>query len=441
MGASECPTPNDSKRHHNDPTMRTMHYVVKHPHCADKVKSAPTTEHLQGLLTTAARIACRNPLLEFPWMLTDKIKDLSGLRRTEQADKWEPATSDGWDGNPIHNTVVCTEPLRAGTKYREKATRGLLAYDHKQERFTITPNQDFPGPNQLPIHYALSSAELLYRLRAQFPEVTVHSPGPSGYKSVWSASLTHKNTGLRLALYDYKGCGGLRVGLPNHILSPWEVPDDPDGRISHFFAEVVELLNDIISAPNTPGECRLMRYAERHFILPPLGTEKEYFHEDPPLCVDRCNTDINAVSAAWISDGPPIDSPASLGKVDVGYDVHRGAATLSLSGPLEEGYAPLRTVISSPLVFYRLLCLFEIKTTPCIRHGDAVVGVWSVSLQHKRAGKKVVLFDLMGVPTVRFDAQPGADNHFIRDLLRLVEMLCSKLCPHPYDGCVAGTVA
>ena len=42
----------------------------------------------------------------------------------------------------------------------------------------------------------------------------------------------------------------------------------------------------------------------------------------------------------------------------------------------------------------------------------------------------VSVFDMVGAPA-----------EFERDMLELLELLFDPECPHPYDGCVAGSVA
>ena len=98
----------------------------------------------------------------------------------------------------------------------------------------------------------------------------------------------------------------------------------------------------------------------------------------------------------------------------------------------------LSNVISSPMLLYRLRCLFPFCE---VEQADGYKGVWSVSLRHKRTNRQAEFTEEKGAVVVCGDATIGEDKATTQDLLDLMELLCSNCCPHTYDGTVAGCVA
>ncbi|KAJ3315084.1 hypothetical protein HDU76_002256 [Blyttiomyces sp. JEL0837] len=108
-------------------------------------------------------------------------------------------------------------------------------------------------------------------------------------------------------------------------------------------------------------------------------------------------------------------------------------------------HRPLHYVISSSLLFYRLLCLFDLPDTPCItispnssnnldlvpKH-EIVTGVWSVMLKHMPTGGFLYFRDDQGLACCFVSKglvdQPG----FVADVLRLMELLVLEVFPHPF---------
>ncbi len=104
--------------------------------------------------------------------------------------------------------------------------------------------------------------------------------------------------------------------------------------------------------------------------------------------------------------------------------------------PVSSTYMPMYEVISSPMLLYRLRCLFP---SCAVEEVDAYKAVWDVSLQHKRTHCQAAFGEHKGAVRVCGDA--SMDKAATQDLLDLVALLCSDRCPHPYDGTVAGCVA
>jgi hypothetical protein len=104
-------------------------------------------------------------------------------------------------------------------------------------------------------------------------------------------------------------------------------------------------------------------------------------------------------------------------------------------------YAPLYDRVSAPMMLARLCSLF---------HGLRIdVGgqeyykvTWTVVLRHKETGHVVTFYDWKGGSSIGSDVYgKGTPKSFIRDVKKLVEVLCNERCPHPYDGCVVGEIA
>ena len=101
-------------------------------------------------------------------------------------------------------------------------------------------------------------------------------------------------------------------------------------------------------------------------------------------------------------------------------------------------YMPMSSVISSPMLLYRLRCLFP----SCeVEQSDGYKGVWRVSLRHKRTNCQAEFGEHKGAVMICGDAAIGEDKATTQDLLDLIELLCSDRCPHTYDGVVAGCIA
>ena len=105
---------------------------------------------------------------------------------------------------------------------------------------------------------------------------------------------------------------------------------------------------------------------------------------------------------------------------------------------LEAGYMYTYQVISSPMLLYRLRCLFP----SCeVKKFKDDLSVWNVSLRHKRTHYQADFEDNRGGVIGGADPSMKEDTAATQDLLGLIELLCSARCPHTYDGLVAGCVA
>lgn len=98
-----------------------------------------------------------------------------------------------------------------------------------------------------------------------------------------------------------------------------------------------------------------------------------------------------------------------------------------------------QTIISSPLLLYRLCCLFQCKVD--VEGPDGYKLVWSVFLKHKASGVFVGFSEWKGSALYRASKFPPTPTSFDEDWLALLNLLLDPCCPHPYDGTVAGSVA
>ena len=101
-------------------------------------------------------------------------------------------------------------------------------------------------------------------------------------------------------------------------------------------------------------------------------------------------------------------------------------------------YMYMFQVISSPMLLYRLRCLFPSYE---VKQGDGDLRVWNVNLRHRRTHCQADFEDLKGGAIVTAEPALEKDEAATQNLLDLIEVLCSDCCPHTYDGLVAGCVA
>lgn len=106
-----------------------------------------------------------------------------------------------------------------------------------------------------------------------------------------------------------------------------------------------------------------------------------------------------------------------------------------------EIYSDMYAVMSSAMLLYRVMCLFKCNV---ISEGPkGYKCTWWVTLQHKLTGEYLQFGEWKGAAGIwtRFLVEKELPQEYAEDLLLLLNELYSKDCPHPYDGCVAGSVA
>lgn len=99
-------------------------------------------------------------------------------------------------------------------------------------------------------------------------------------------------------------------------------------------------------------------------------------------------------------------------------------------------------VISSADMLYRLACTF--KPIVSFEGPGGYKLVWSAAFEHK-SGAQILFYEWKGGCTFGARGKNGeimpAGKGLLKDILELLNYLCSDTCAHPYDGCRAGSVA
>lgn len=107
----------------------------------------------------------------------------------------------------------------------------------------------------------------------------------------------------------------------------------------------------------------------------------------------------------------------------------------------DENRIGMYNVISSALLLYRLMCIFECNVKSAGREGYKCM--WWITLKHKETGEFLQFGEWKGAAGIwtKFHSKDELPKEYKRDVILLLNELCSQDCPHPYDGCVAGSVA
>lgn len=143
-------------------------------------------------------------------------------------------------------------------------------------------------------------------------------------------------------------------------------------------------------------------------------------------------------TAKWT---PVTNMGDSCGNVRPIWDIKKGKFSFSLKDEFNPGCCGMYQVISSALFLYRLLCLF--KCTVKSEGPEGYKNTWWITLQHKETGEKLTFGEWKGAAGTftRFHAVKELPASYKKDTVALLNEICSPDCPHPYDGCVAGSVA
>ncbi len=98
------------------------------------------------------------------------------------------------------------------------------------------------------------------------------------------------------------------------------------------------------------------------------------------------------------------------------------------------------SALPSALLMYRLACLFQGNIKACGQDGYKFT--WQFALKHKKSGQIICFGEWKGGSLfwTQFNLS-DVPNDFKADILKLIDVLVSDTCPHPYDGLVAGSVA
>lgn len=100
----------------------------------------------------------------------------------------------------------------------------------------------------------------------------------------------------------------------------------------------------------------------------------------------------------------------------------------------------LTNLISSPLLLYRLICLFsEAPEVP----SDPYKSIWWYHIKHKKSKKVLGFGEWKGASGFWLPetSHTKLNVDFKKDLEELLLFIISDQIAHPYDGCTAGQIA
>ncbi|GJJ06834.1 hypothetical protein Clacol_001030 [Clathrus columnatus] len=317
------------------------------------------------------------------------------------------------------------------------------------------PKQPFPEAShnrqQRELDESMSSADLLYRIRCLFPEISVESAGRYAYTWTWATAVRHKKTGINIEFSENRG-GAIMNAICREMLydcphnsgegSDYDggatvVPLSKEEANNVFTTDAIQLLNMLFGTIDgkrfiyyhpaadadypTTEECFLASPRRRR--IPEEEENLIPYHRWCPV---------------WISPSDLSSFKSIL--PDLKYNIE------SRKVDPVNGTADLTTVLSSSLLFYRLLCHYIWKDNN-VNIAPPITSVWQVKLRHipndfpfydpPRNGPSIIFMDNRGL----FDIRAEGIDAVIDDLVDLVDDLFSDECCHPYDGLVAGYVA
>lgn len=174
-----------------------------------------------------------------------------------------------------------------------------------------------------------------------------------------------------------------------------------------------------------------------HKQLRPVVDPPQNAYSRPDLCQARLS-----VSAKWqvVSD-PPCPAPSTSQTLVPVWDWEEKRVRC---------YEPWRSVnflasvefmfhrlISPPLLWYRLCCIFSTTVQP----GQYREVVWEYYIMHKTSGIKVGFRDGARGSYMWMDTRPPSNRPpFDEDYLELLQLLLDPDCPRPWDLVVAGSI-
>ncbi|GJJ05887.1 hypothetical protein Clacol_000074 [Clathrus columnatus] len=300
-------------------------------------------------------------------------------------------------------------------------------YDKIKKSFCLSPDvfttwEDRRGGTKVALYEAASAADVLYRLRCYFPDIYIYPA--DGYKSIWFTGIRHDQTGLILILSEHKAAVSVYIIQNNRSIDFAQA--EPT-----FTTHVIELLNMLFE--KMEGSRRFAYYhpaadadfptPDEHFIAVPAESLKNR--------VRRMEKPFNPWNSVAIASADISSSKSILPSLI--YNItSREVDTVN-------GTAIPTTIISSSLLFYRLLCYFNHRNSNA-NNEPSITSVWQVKLQHKVKGAFILFMDDRGLFDIRVSGEDEA-KEVMNDIVGLVNALCSDNCCHPYDGVVAGCVA
>lgn len=179
-----------------------------------------------------------------------------------------------------------------------------------------------------------------------------------------------------------------------------------------------------------------------------INKDREYGKLDPIVSSDRMGDDglNSAIREKW--EASEDDFPSGNGNIksDTYFDGEKVVFVSYLNRIAEKWHKRSEllqrwdNIISSHLLLYRLICLFN--TAPDC-DPDPYKCVWTMSIVHKPTGKRIAFGEHKACPSFWLPEADFAklDPAFSEDLRELLAFLISDQLAHPYDGVTAGQIA
>ncbi|GJJ08065.1 hypothetical protein Clacol_002272 [Clathrus columnatus] len=278
-----------------------------------------------------------------------------------------------------------------------------LCVGFDQDRNTFSVSEEYNGrtPEEWEICFAVSSADLLYRLRCLFPEVLIQTENAGNSVITWKAELQHNQSGVVLVFSEHK---------------TWVEVFKEEREVGDvFIKDTVRLLNMLFGTVNGklfsyyhPAAYRHRPTSDRHYLsVPTHDIDRSYYPWSPlPISVRDMTSGTFKSLLSRLRYNP------RSRKVD-----------------LKNGTANLTTIMSSALLFYRLLCHWTINFCN-INARHSIASVWQVKLLHYKRRVSLLFLDDRGLFDIRVE---GDENEVLDDIVSLVTALFSDDYRHPFS--------
>ncbi|KAJ3194264.1 hypothetical protein HK101_003109 [Irineochytrium annulatum] len=296
--------------------------------------------------------------------------------------------------------------------------------------------------------YLCPTHRMVYLVRCIFPEVEIESAGPRGYKTVATVYMRHKASGLGVAFTEWKGAFLIRLQL-SFYKSGGMHPACVGNTFLPDVATMLKLLG--------PGDL-LKDYPHPSALTVEAPQDATPFLTRILVMCSARDADYNRaerVTAPWsvldrdVSGDVDILAARRDRTLDITFDPVSRTSDVSKRGETSDtAKVRIARVIPSDLLLYRLLCILVIRDTRALnvqvphvsgigelQTRERTVGVWSVVLEGPD-GCRLLVFDLCGLSEVVVVGRTG--EMVDKAVCDLLDLLCSEVSPHPYDGLVAG---
>ncbi|GJJ08056.1 hypothetical protein Clacol_002263 [Clathrus columnatus] len=320
------------------------------------------------------------------------IKDevhMVGSKYAELRSKWTPVL----------------QPIRP---YPPGAKLLWITFDKNKKTFLVSEEYKDRSEEEIYSWFIFSSANFLYRVRCLFPEIHVQSSTiPEQEAVTWEAGLRHKESGVLLILTEHDA-----------FIKLIKTGGDT-GKA--FIEDVRQLLNMLFGTVD--GKRFYYYHPAADAELP--AADQRYLAEPGPRHAVPEDITRGTSCRLWKAIfQTPIDVLTSSTYKSVLQQLKYD--TNSRKVDLEHGTENLTSIMSSSLLYLRLLCQWCVDPANVYdRH--PVISVWQVHLQHDLQDVRLLFLDDRGLFDIRVD---GDENLVMNDIVALVDMLFSDQCCH-----------